>query len=464
MSMRFCAFVATLIVSLSAFSIDASAQMRSEPDGRGIPTIAPVIKEITDGVVNISARAEQPLQINPLFRDPLFRDFFDLPDQLPDMQRASVGSGVIVDASEGYVLTNHHVIAGADTILVTLRDRREVAAELVGSDPGTDIAVLRVPADDLSGVPLGTSDRLLVGDYVVAVGNPFGIGQTVTLGIVSALGRSGINPQGYEDFIQTDASINPGNSGGALITLDGRLVGINTAIVSRSGGNVGIGFAVPIDMARSVMEQIVEYGEVRRGQLGVTVRDLTADLAVALDVPMDRGAVVVDVLPGSAAEDTGLMPGDVVTAIDGAPVDGARDLRNRIGTLRPGSTVAITVQRGSQADTFEVVLSKGKGAASPVPVAPGTTPPALSGALVETLGPDHPAHGTVDGVVVVEVAPGSAAARAGLQPGDVITHVDRQPVASKAEFDARIAAAADTIALTLWRDGRRSLAVIEGDA
>lgn len=464
MSMRFCAFVATLIVSLSAFSIDASAQMRSEPDGRGIPTIAPVIKEITDGVVNISARAEQPLQINPLFRDPLFRDFFDLPDQLPDMQRASVGSGVIVDASEGYVLTNHHVIAGADTILVTLRDRREVAAELVGSDPGTDIAVLRVPADDLSGVPLGTSDRLLVGDYVVAVGNPFGIGQTVTLGIVSALGRSGINPQGYEDFIQTDASINPGNSGGALITLDGRLVGINTAIVSRSGGNVGIGFAVPIDMARSVIEQIVEYGEVRRGQLGVTVRDLTTDLAVALDVPMDRGAVVVDVLPGSAAEDTGLMPGDVVTAIDGAPVDGARDLRNRIGALRPGSTVAITVQRGSQADTFEVVLSKGKGAASPVPVAPGTTPPAFSGAVVETLGPDHPAHGTVDGVVVVDVAPGSAAARAGLQPGDVITHVDRQPVASKAEFDARIAAAADTIALTLWRDGRRSLAVIEGDA
>uniref|UniRef100_UPI003F6C484F trypsin-like peptidase domain-containing protein n=1 Tax=Yoonia sp. TaxID=2212373 RepID=UPI003F6C484F len=315
--MRFLIIISSFALSLAAFSGGVSAQVPTQSDARGIPTIAPVIADITDAVVNIAAEANRPMQINPLFQDPLFQEFFDLPDQLPDMQRASVGSGVIVDADEGYVMTNHHVIDGADTISVTLQDGRELDAELVGSDPGTDIAVLKIPAGNLSGLRMGTSDHLLVGDYVVAVGNPFGIGQTVTLGIVSALGRSGINPQGYEDFIQTDASINPGNSGGALVTLDGQLVGINTAIVSRSGGNVGIGFAVPIDMARSVMDQIIEFGNVRRGQLGVMIRDLTPDLAVALDVPIDRGAVVVEVVPESVADDIGLAPGDVITAVNG---------------------------------------------------------------------------------------------------------------------------------------------------
>ncbi len=464
--MRLHAFIVSMCLSLTAFSTGVGAQVPTQSDTRGIPTIAPVIKEITDAVVNISAEADRPMQINPLLQDPLFRDFFDLPDQLPDMQRASVGSGVIIDAAEGFVLTNHHVIDGADTILITLKDRREVEAELVGSDPGTDIAVLRIPAEGLSDLPLGASENLRTGDYVVAIGNPFGIGQTVTLGIVSALGRSGINPQGYEDFIQTDASINPGNSGGALVTLDGRLVGINTAIVSRSGGNIGIGFAVPIDMARSVMEQITEYGEVRRGQLGVMIRDLTTDLAVALDVPVDRGAVVVEVVPGSAADEIGLMPGDVVTALNGVPVDGSRGLRNRIGTMRPGSEVEITVQRGANTDRFRVVLRSSDDAASaaPVPAPQGTILPALAGAVIENLGPEHPAHGQVEGVAVTSVVDGSAAARAGLLPGDAITHVDRQPVATKAAFDARIAAASNAIALTVWRDGRSSLIVIERDA
>lgn len=454
-----------VILSLTASANGVLAQVPVQSDARGIPTIAPVIEDITDAVVNISAEVDRPLQINPLFQDPLLREFLDLPDQLPEMQRSSVGSGVIVDAVEGYVLTNHHVIDGADTIRVTLRNRRELEAELVGSDPGTDIAVLRIPADSLSGLPLGASESLRVGDYVVAVGNPFGIGQTVTLGIVSALGRSGVNPQGYEDFIQTDASINPGNSGGALVTLDGRLVGINTAIVSGSGGNIGIGFAVPIDMAQSVMEQLVKYGNVRRGQLGVMVRDLTTDLAVALDVPIDRGAVVIEVVPGSAAEEIGLVPGDVVIALNGAPVYGSRDLRNHIGTMRPGSEFEITVQRGSDTDTFRGVLpsSEDDATGTPVPVPPGTNPPALAGAVIENLEPDHPAYGKVDGVAVTSVTDGSAAALAGLRPGDAITHVDRQPVASKAEFDALMAEASDTIALTVWRDGRSSLVVIERD-
>lgn len=464
--MRFFIILISFGLSLAAFSGGVSAQVPTQSDARGIPTIAPVIEDITDAVVNIAAESNRPMQLNPLFQDPLFREFFDLPDQLPDMQRASVGSGVIVDAAEGYVMTNHHVINGADTISVTLQDGRKLDAELVGSDPGTDIALLRIPANNLSGLPMGTSEQLYVGDYVVAVGNPFGIGQTVTMGIVSALGRSGINPQGYENFIQTDASINPGNSGGALVTLDGQLVGINTAIVSRSGGNIGIGFAVPIDMARTVMDQLVEFGNVRRGQLGVMIRDLTPDLAKALDVPIDVGAVVVEVVPGSVAEEIGLTPGDVITEVSGVAVEDSRSLRNRIGTMRPGSEVEITVRRGSDIETYSVVLrSSGDAAtADTAPVPSGTMQSALGGAVITDMPQDHPAYGEVEGVVIAAVAEGSAAARVGLRAGDVITHVDRQPVASKAAFDARMSEASDTVALTIWHDGRSSLIIIERDA
>lgn len=449
--------------ALAAVAAPVPAQSPLAPDERGILTIAPVIERMTGAVVNIAAEVEQPANLAPSLRDPRLDDFFGLPEELPGLRRDSVGSGVIVDADLGYVLTNHHVVVGADTIRVTLRDGRELDAELVGSDSGTDIAVLRIPAEDLVGLPLGDSERLRVGDFVVAVGNPFGIGQTVTAGIVSALGRAGVNPQGYEDFIQTDASINPGNSGGALATLDGRLVGINTAIVSRTGGNIGIGFAVPIDMAQAVMDQIIEYGEVRRGQLGVTIRDLTADLAQALGVPVERGAVVIEVVQGSAAEEIGLSPGDVITVVDGMAVEGSRDLRNRIGTLRPGEEVELTVQRGVEVMTRVATLERAAAetaAEGSVPVPPGTTSPALAGAFVTDLEAGHPAHGQVNGVVVSSVEPDSDAAAAGLETGDVITEVNRAPVPSKAEFDARMAAATQTVALTVWRDGREILLVV----
>lgn len=251
-------------------------------DQRGVLTIAPLLDRVTPGVVNISVTTVVAEQRNPLLDDPFFRRFFGVPSQPRERQAQSAGSGVIVDAEKGYVMTNHHVIDNAGVVSVTLKDGRKFKAELVGSDPGTDIALLKIDPDNLTQVGFGMSDRVQVGDVVIAIGNPFGIGQTVTSGIVSALGRSGLGIEGYEDFIQTDASINPGNSGGALINTKGELIGINTAIIGPSGGNVGIGFAVPSDMAKAVMEQLVRFCEVRRGRLGVVIQDLSPDISEAM--------------------------------------------------------------------------------------------------------------------------------------------------------------------------------------
>ncbi|HYG85677.1 MAG TPA: Do family serine endopeptidase [Azospirillum sp.] len=305
------------------------------------PTLAPMLRAVTPGVVNIAVRGQTEVD-NPLLRDPFFRRFFDLPERLRRETRAA-GSGVIVDARNGYVLTNNHVVENADVIEVTTKDKRQFRAKLVGRDPQTEIAVLKIEASDLTAVPMGDSDGLEVGDYVVAIGNPFGLGQTATLGIVSALGRSGLS-EGYEDFIQTDASINPGNSGGALVDLRGRLVGINTAILAPSGGNIGIGFAVPINMARQVMEQLIQHGEVRRGRIGIAVQNLTRDVAEAMGVRMTEGAVVGQVERGSPADRAGVRRGDVIVAIDGAPVHSAMQVRNRVGLKQVGESVELTLE------------------------------------------------------------------------------------------------------------------------
>ena len=270
-----------------------------EIGGAAVTSVAGVVSHITPGVVGISVRGEVR-EVNPLAQDPLFRQFFNLRDQPIERETEAVGSGVIVDAERGYVLTNSHVVDNATKIEVTTKDNRRFAAKLIGRDTATDIALLQIPAESLTAVPIGNSDRLQVGDFVLAVGNPFGLGQTVTSGIVSALGRTGLGIEGYEDFIQTDASINPGNSGGALVDLQGRLIGINTAILAPGGGNVGIGFAVPINMARDVMEQLIRYGEVRHGRIGVAIQDLTPDLARALGTTHTEGALVARVEPGSA--------------------------------------------------------------------------------------------------------------------------------------------------------------------
>src|SRR5215203_137971 len=326
-------------------------------------TVAPVVRLVAPGVISISTRGIEKTD-SPLLLDPDIREMLGIPESATRRKTRSAGSGVIVDAQRGYILTNAHVIKGASLIEVTTKDMRRFGAELVGRDPETDIAVLRIKAENLIAVALGDSSRVQVGDFVLAVGNPYGLGQTVTSGIVSALGRTGLGTEGYEDFIQTDASINPGNSGGALVTLDGRLIGINTAIFSRTGGNVGIGFAVPINMAKSVIEQIVAHREVSRGRIGVMVQDMTPELAQTLGVE-GRGAVVSALEPGSPAEMAGLTKGDVVTAIDSTPVRDATHLRNLVGLKRAGTVIEITSRRkGAPASTVSVRIEPGPAASA----------------------------------------------------------------------------------------------------
>ena len=324
----------------------AHAALPAVVDGQPLPSLAPMLEQVTPAVVNISVLSQAPQAENPLLRDPFFRRFFNLPDQMPQGRpQVSAGSGVIVDAANGYVVTNSHVVENAQEIAVTLKDRRRLRAKLIGRDAATDIALLQIKAESLTALPLGDSDRAKVGDFVVAIGNPFGLGQTVTSGIVSALGRSGLKIEGYEDFIQTDASINPGNSGGALVNFQGELIGINTAIIGPAGGSVGIGFAVPVTIVRSVMEQLREYGEVRRGRLGVAIQDLTPDLAESLNLKGDEGALIAKIERGSPADSGGLRSGDVVVAVDGRAIRSATDFRNRIGLLRVGTPVQLTVVR-----------------------------------------------------------------------------------------------------------------------
>ena len=414
-------------------------------------SLAPMLEKVLPAVVNISTQSTVRTRRNPLLDDPFFRHFFDLPEA--PRQAQNLGSGVIVDAEAGYVLTNHHVVENADEITITLRDRRSFPATLVGADPDTDLALLKIDADRLTALELADSDRLRVGDFAVAIGNPFGLGQTVTYGIVSALGRSDLGIEGYENFIQTDASINPGNSGGALVTLEGQLIGINTAIIGPSGGNVGIGFAIPSNMARDVMTQLREHGEVRRGQLGVLVQDLTPELAQAFKLKDRQGAVVAQVMPGSPAEKAGVRSGDIVLAVNGRAVHSANALRNAIGMMRRGATVALDLLRDGRPLKVNVRIEAipGQRAAAKEPQRAGPTSNRLAGVELGEIDPDHPLAGEEKGVQVYSVEPGSAAARAGLREGDVILSIDRKRVRSVREAEAALKAAGDRVLLHVRR-------------
>jgi Do/DeqQ family serine protease len=426
--------LAALAAVLSlAVTAPLHAQLPAAVDGAPLPSLAPMVKKTAPAVVNIATRGSVEVGGgNPFLDDPFFRRFFDMPDQ-PRQRRQtqSAGSGVIVNAAEGLVLTNAHVIEGAEEISVTLQDDRTFNAEVVGTDRASDVALLRIPADNLVELKMADSGRIEVGDFVVAIGNPFGLGHTVTSGIVSALGRSGINPEGYEDFIQTDASINPGNSGGALVNLRGELVGVNSAILSRGGGNIGIGFAIPSNMARSVMDQLLEFGEVRRGLLGVTILTITPDIAEAYDIKESQGALVSQVMPESAAERAGVKVGDVIRSVDGKSISNANELRNTIGLKRSGDTVELEIIRDKRKRTIKAKLGE---QATQVQVSAQDIHPGLQGAELETLDASSPRYEGEAGVLVSNVAPGSPAAQRGLRPGDVIIGVNRRKISNLGEL------------------------------
>jgi serine protease Do/serine protease DegQ len=435
------AFLVTACLPLFA----GAALPVADSQGSPLPTLAPMLERVTPAVVNIATRGTVRVRDNPLMLDPFFQRFFGMPERPKERTTQSLGSGVVVDARNGYVLTNNHVIDKADEIAVTLRDGRTLTAKLVGTDPEADVAVVQIPAENLTAVSLADSSALRVGDFVVAIGNPFGLGQTVTSGIVSALGRSGLGIEGYEDFIQTDASINPGNSGGALVNLSGELVGINTAILAPGGGNVGIGFAIPVNMTEKIMAQLVAHGEVRRGVVGIAAQDLTVDLARAFNLSDQQGAVVVRVVENSPASRAGLQVGDVVTAVDGRKIASSAELRNAIGLMAVGDNAQISYLREGRAHSARVSIEPPR----KITLDGESVDPRLAGALLEqTEGGargDKPA-----GILVAKIAARSPAAATGLQPGDLIVSVNRRQVTQVKELQA-LASGARRLLLNIRR-------------
>ncbi|MEP7244967.1 MAG: DegQ family serine endoprotease [Gammaproteobacteria bacterium] len=415
-----------------------------------VPSLSPMIKRVSPGVVNISTHGtiKEKGQQNPLLDDPFFRRFFDVPPDLGPRDRPfqSAGSGVIFDAKNGYIVTNAHVVENASEITVTLQDGHDLKAELVGSDSQSDVAVLKVKSTALVQIGLGDSAKVEVGDFCVAIGNPFGLQHTVTSGIISGLSRSGINPDGYEDFIQTDASINPGNSGGALVNLKGELIGINTAILSRSGGNIGIGFAIPVNMARTVMDQLIKFGAVKRGLLGVNIYNVTPDIAQLYGLGDTQGALVSQVIDGSPADKAGIRTGDVITSVNGQNVKSNTELRNAIGLVRVGDKVEVGLLRDGKARRVTAVIADSGGDAAAkesTPKQSNTIHRGLEGASLA----DAPEGG---GAIVRSIEAASPAASAGLRNNDVIIGVNRGKVTNLQQLRER-AKGASTLVLEVRR-------------
>ncbi|MCU7835072.1 MAG: DegQ family serine endoprotease [gamma proteobacterium symbiont of Taylorina sp.] len=399
-----------------------------------LPSLAPMLEKVTPAVVNISTKGnyQGSSQLPDFLNDPFLKRFFhfDMPEQNTQQQSHALGSGVIVNAKKGYILTNNHVIDNASKILVTLKDGRKLIAELIGTDPQTDIAVLKVNEANLTALKLSNSDQLRVGDFALAIGHPFGLDQTVTSGIVSGLGRSGLGIEGYEDFIQTDASINPGNSGGALVNLHGELIGINTAMFSKSGGNIGIGFAIPINMAKAVMNQLIKHGSIQRGMLGVQIQDLTPELAAAIGTNATYGAIVSQVIPDSAASKSGIKAGDIIIAVNQRKTHNSSSLRNTIALKRPGDSVILKIIRGEKTLKISAIIGGDKSISS---ISSDNTDkqvyqaqqlhPALGGASLVQSSQGH-------GIQVSAVEHQSPAWRSGLRSDDLIVAINRSPVDS----------------------------------
>ncbi|MBF0435389.1 MAG: DegQ family serine endoprotease [Magnetococcales bacterium] len=411
-----------LLLAAVMVAQSSRATLPTQVNGQPLPSLADMLEAVVPAVVNITTATRIRTVENPLLRDPFFSRFFNLPQMEREKTQQSLGSGVIIDAQKGLVVTNNHVIQKADTISVTLRDGRTLQGKRVGLDGDTDLAVIQIPADGLKAVAPGNSDSLRVGDFVVAIGNPFGLGQTVTSGIVSALGRKGLGIDGYEDFIQTDASINPGNSGGALVNLRGELIGINTAILAQGGGNVGIGFAIPIAMVQQVVKQLVRFGEVRRGLMGISSQDLTRELAKALGGNPRQGAVITRVVPKSPADKAGLRPGDVVVEVNGRPVRDSGSLRNVLGLSMIGEQVTLEFLRDGKPNRVTAEITEPRARR----VEGKRIDARFVGALLEMVEEGEQAQP----IAVVSVQPKSPAWQAGLREGDRILAVNRQVVNS----------------------------------
>ncbi len=420
-----------LCVLGSATSVVAAA-LPMAVDGQALPSLAPMLERIEGAVVNISTESEVRIRrrVDPFFDDPFFNRFFGQRPYEQKHKRQGLGSGVVFDAENGLILTNAHVIQGADKITVTLQNGVEAQASVIGADKDSDVAVIKVALQGLKAIPLGNSDELRVGDFVVAIGNPFGLRQTVTSGIVSALGRSGLGIENFEDFIQTDASINPGNSGGALVNLRGELIGINTAIVAPSGGNVGIGFSIPINMAIQIKRQLLEYGAVQRGRLGVRVQDLTPDLADAFGIQTRRGAVITRVNEDSMAAEAGLRSGDVVVKANGREITKGAELNNVIGLLPIGDELRLDIVRDGQVQTVTTTVKNVTEDAS----VGASMNARLAGASFSELGDRQVEAPNEGGILVANVEPDSPAWAAGLRPNDIIVSANRRAIADLDTF------------------------------
>ncbi len=443
-AIRFLAIIGATIGLL--FSAAGSAQLPEKVGDTPVPSLAPIVKKASPAVVNIATRGTlRETRRNPLLEDPFFRRFFDAPDLVPrERQFQSAGSGVIVDARQGYIITNAHVVENADEITVTLLDDRQVKAKVIGADKPSDVALLKITANNLVEMPLADSSRAEVGDFVLAIGNPFALSHTVTSGIISALGRSDGSADSYQDFIQTDAPINPGNSGGALVNLQGQLVGVNTAIFSGSGGNIGIGFAIPSNMVKAVMSQLVQYGEVKRGMLGVQLANqFTPDIAQSLGLDNARGALVSEVVEGGSADQAGIKAGDVITSINGRAIANASELRNSIGVLRIGEKIDIGLMREGKPRRITAVIGERTGTDAD---AAAQIHPAFEGASFIN------AEG--GGVQVQSVAAGSPAAQSGLRANDVILGIGRERVANIDQLRAAVKGV-DSFAITIQRGRSR---------
>ena len=444
------------ILILSGFlgwAVTASAGLPPSVDGQPLPTLAPMLEKTTPAVVNISTTGKVVVR-DPFFDDPFFRRFFDMPERQRERRTTGLGSGVIIDAKNGYIVTNSHVIDKAEDIIVTLEDGQRFNAEVIGKDPGADIAVIQIEAQRLAQIPYGNSEKLRQGDFVVAIGNPFGLGQTVTSGIVSALGRSGLGIESYEDFIQTDASINPGNSGGALVNLRGELVGINTAIYGPSGGNVSIGFAIPVNMAKQITEQLIEHGEVKRGRLGFTAQDLTPELAEAFGASRNKGVVVARVEPKSPADKAGIKVGDVIVVVNEREVESSAQVRNEIGLLRIGSRVKLEVLSNGKSRiliaSVEELVAK--------TVSGKSLSQKLKGAeFRETF--EDASRGTSAGIEIVSAS--SNAAAAGLQKGDIIISVNKKRVKNFKDMRTAIKKNPKALLLNIQREARGLFILIQ---